>query len=166
MTGESDRRPLRRLIGTSGKVRMQRWINRLEAVNHAVGSTVRWLALAMVLVGSYNAIVRYLGNPADKQESLKSKRAGGYQALDVMEQHLGKHAFFANDRYSIADIALFAYTRTHRGAEQHRVHFDADVSERILDDVDRDRIDVDSLERSRVCFNDCCWHVELPPTPG
>jgi glutathione S-transferase len=37
-------------------------------------------------------------------------RNSGYQALDVMESHLSKHAFFANDTYTIADIALYAYT--------------------------------------------------------
>ncbi len=55
-------------------------------------------------------IVRYLGNPDEQQASLASKRSGGYRALDVMEQHLGPHDFLANDSYSIADIALFAYT--------------------------------------------------------
>ena len=34
----------------------------------------------------------------------------GYQALQVMEAHLGKHDFFAAGRYTIADIALYAYT--------------------------------------------------------
>ncbi len=37
-------------------------------------------------------------------------RNSGYQALDTMESHLSKQAFFANDKYSIADIALYAYT--------------------------------------------------------
>ena len=55
-------------------------------------------------------IVRYLGNPEDKQRSLAAKQEGGYKALDVMEGHLAEHDFFANDSYSIADIALFAYT--------------------------------------------------------
>jgi glutathione S-transferase len=32
-----------------------------------------------------------------------------------MEQHLARHAFFAAERFSIADIALFAYT--HRADE-------------------------------------------------
>ena len=54
--------------------------------------------------------MRYLGNPDDQQASLESKRSGGYRALDVMEQHLGEHEYFANNSYSIADIALFAYT--------------------------------------------------------
>jgi glutathione S-transferase len=34
----------------------------------------------------------------------------GYQALQVMEKHLQSHRFFAADRYTIADIALYAYT--------------------------------------------------------
>jgi len=34
----------------------------------------------------------------------------GYQALRVMEKHLATHQFFAADRYTIADIALYAYT--------------------------------------------------------
>ena len=38
----------------------------------------------------------------------------GYQALDVMEQHLARAPFFTGE-FSIADIALFAYT--HRADE-------------------------------------------------
>jgi glutathione S-transferase len=34
----------------------------------------------------------------------------GYQALGVMEKHLETHRFFAANRYTIADIALYAYT--------------------------------------------------------
>jgi len=46
---------------------------------------------------------------------LASKRDGGWAALKVMEGHLAKHDFFAGD-YSIADIAVFAYTHvSHEG---------------------------------------------------
>ncbi|HEY0567228.1 MAG TPA: glutathione S-transferase family protein [Xanthobacteraceae bacterium] len=34
----------------------------------------------------------------------------GYRALGVMEKHLARHPFFADGRYSVADIALYAYT--------------------------------------------------------
>ena len=34
----------------------------------------------------------------------------GYQALKVLETHLKVHDFFAADRYTIADIALYSYT--------------------------------------------------------
>jgi glutathione S-transferase len=33
-----------------------------------------------------------------------------HAALAVMEQHLARHAFFVEERYGIADIALYAYT--------------------------------------------------------
>ncbi|MBM4297346.1 MAG: glutathione S-transferase family protein [Deltaproteobacteria bacterium] len=45
----------------------------------------------------------------EKTALLASKRDGGWAALKVMEDHLAKHDFFVGD-YSIADIALFAYT--------------------------------------------------------
>ena len=46
---------------------------------------------------------------AEKTALLASKRDGGWAALKVMEDHLAHNNFFAGD-YSIADIALFAYT--------------------------------------------------------
>ena len=55
-------------------------------------------------------IIHYLGNPADRQDELEAKRAGGYKALDVMEGELSNSDFIANNSYSIADIALYAYT--------------------------------------------------------
>ncbi len=55
-------------------------------------------------------IVRYLGRPAEHEERLQQKMLPGYQALDVMEQHLKARLFFVGGRYSIADIALYAYT--------------------------------------------------------
>lgn len=55
-------------------------------------------------------ILRYLGNPVERRAELGAKRAGGEKALAVMNRHLADHDFFANDRYSIADIALYAYT--------------------------------------------------------
>jgi glutathione S-transferase len=54
----------------------------------------------------------WLQHKADSPEKtalLASKRDGGWTALKIMEEHLTKHDFFVGD-YSIADIALFAYT--------------------------------------------------------
>ena len=43
-------------------------------------------------------------------------REKGHQALAVMEQHLRDHTYFVGERYSIADIALYAYTHVaHEG---------------------------------------------------
>ena len=51
----------------------------------------------------------------EKTVLLASKRDGGWAALKIMEEHLAKNNFFVGD-YSIADIALFAYTHvSHEG---------------------------------------------------
>ncbi len=55
-------------------------------------------------------IIKYLGSPPDRQAALEEKRVGGYKALDVMEKQLGDYKFIAGPKYSIADIALYAYT--------------------------------------------------------
>jgi glutathione S-transferase len=41
---------------------------------------------------------------------LEPKRRLGYAALGVVEGHLKDHDFLLGDRYSIAGIALHAYT--------------------------------------------------------
>ena len=47
---------------------------------------------------------------------LRQKRELGYAALGVMEGHLADTSFFVGDRYTVADIALYAYTHVaHEG---------------------------------------------------
>jgi len=41
---------------------------------------------------------------------IDGKREAGLAALDVMERHLGDHEYLVGERFTIADIALFAYT--------------------------------------------------------
>ena len=61
-------------------------------------------------------IVKYLGNPPDRRAELVAKQPGGYKALAVMEQQLESCEFIANAEFSIADIALYAYTHVaHEG---------------------------------------------------
>src|SRR5207248_11548114 len=45
-----------------------------------------------------------------QRHSLEDWMEKGYQALGVMEKHLERNRFFAAGRYTIADIALYAYT--------------------------------------------------------
>ena len=45
----------------------------------------------------------------ERRNALESKQKLGYDALGVMEKHLKDNDFFV-DHYSIADIALYAYT--------------------------------------------------------
>jgi glutathione S-transferase len=62
----------------------------------------------------YVAVARfinvYLGLPEERREEFKAKQAGGYRALEVMEQRLSAHPYLVGDRYTIADISLYAYT--------------------------------------------------------
>lgn len=51
-----------------------------------------------------------------RRAAIEQKMALGYAALGVMEQHLGQHDWFVANIYTIADIALFAYTHVaHEG---------------------------------------------------
>jgi glutathione S-transferase len=57
---------------------------------------------------------RFLEKPADDARMPELKRRGD-AALGVMDRHLQANDWFAGDRLSIADLALFAYT--HRAAD-------------------------------------------------
>ena len=77
-------------------------------------NVLRWMFFEQYSHEPYIAtsrfIIQYLGRPAEREGDLESRRGGGYMALDVMERELGDYDFIANDKYSIADIALYAYT--------------------------------------------------------
>lgn len=77
-------------------------------------NVLRWMFFEQYSHEPYIAtsrfIIRYLGRPEEREGDLESRKGGGYQALDVMEQELGDSDFIANGKYSIADIALYAYT--------------------------------------------------------
>ncbi len=45
-----------------------------------------------------------------QQHALDDWMENGYRALGVMEMHLARHRFFVDKRFTIADIALYAYT--------------------------------------------------------
>ena len=51
-----------------------------------------------------------LKQPDKYRQQIEQKRKLGYKALDVMEQHLKKYDFMVSNTYTIADIALYAYT--------------------------------------------------------
>jgi glutathione S-transferase len=87
------------------------------------GDTDRWLRaqiLQWLCFEQYShepniATVRYwithrVPMTPEREAAMPSKRQWGHAALDVMEGHLTRRAFFVGERYSIADIALYAYT--------------------------------------------------------
>ena len=62
-----------------------------------IGAAYFWLALVK-------------GGREVQQHALDDWMEEGYRALRVMENHLQSHRYFAADRYTISDIALYAYT--------------------------------------------------------
>ena len=59
--------------------------------------------------------LHYSGADIDRA-TLKLRQAGGYRALEALEKHLARRSFLVGERYSIADISLYAYTHVaHEG---------------------------------------------------
>jgi glutathione S-transferase len=55
-------------------------------------------------------ILRHLPADSPRRAELPDRLTRGRAALGVMETHLKANPFFAGERYTIADIALYAYT--------------------------------------------------------
>lgn len=84
----------------------------LEKLERA--ETLQWMFFEQHSYVPYIAPARFICKflPADhpRRGELSKLHERGYQALSVMEQHLASRLFFVGGQYSIADIALFAYT--------------------------------------------------------
>ena len=59
------------------------------------------------------------------QKEIEIRRKLGYAALNVMEQHLKECDFFVANRYTIADIGLYAYTHVASEGEFDLTNFPA-----------------------------------------
>ena len=74
--------------------------------------TLQWMFFEQYDHEPNVAVVRHrtmLGHLDDHPDS-EQRRGRGYAALGAMERHLDGPEYFVGDRYSIADIALYAYT--------------------------------------------------------
>jgi glutathione S-transferase len=80
---------------------------------------LQWLFFEQYSHEPYIAVVRFwvaIAKTAPTQTEIDAKRRGGYAALDALERHLATHEFLVAGRYTIADIALYAYTHVaHEG---------------------------------------------------
>jgi glutathione S-transferase len=74
--------------------------------------TLQWMFFEQYDHEPNVAVIRHrtmLGQLDDYPDS-EQRRERGYAALEAMERHLDRLDYFVGDRYSIADIALYAYT--------------------------------------------------------
>lgn len=81
---------------------------------------LEWLFFEQYSHEPYIATVRFwvhfLKKQDEWQEKIGEAMKKGYAALEVMERALEKSAFLAGAQYTIADIALYAYTHVaHQG---------------------------------------------------
>ena len=80
----------------------------------ARAEVLQWMFFEQYSHEPYIAVARFICTilPAGhaRRSELPRLYERGVQALAVMEQHLAQRAFFVADAYSIADIALYAYT--------------------------------------------------------
>jgi len=80
---------------------------------------LQWLFFEQYSHEPYLAVVRFwhfAGLVEQNRQALAEKMERGYDALTVMEKHLGPRTFFVGEQYTIADIALYAYTHVaHEG---------------------------------------------------
>ena len=87
----------------------------LPAERLARAQVLQWMFFEQYSHEPYIAVVRFLVTHdialADWQRAaLEDRRRQGYAALGVMETHLRARKFFVAEQYTIADIALYAYT--------------------------------------------------------
>jgi len=81
---------------------------------------LRWMFFEQYSHEPYIAVNRYLlrfaKDPEAAAERIAANAVKGREALAVMEQHLRDNEWFGARRYSLADIALYAYTHVaHEG---------------------------------------------------
>jgi len=75
----------------------------------------QWLCFEQYNLEPNIGTVRFWVNSLKKTEAelgekLIEKRKNGYAALDVLENGLRSNSYLVGDRYSLADISLYAYT--------------------------------------------------------
>jgi len=87
----------------------------------ARAETLQWMFFEQYSLEPYIGTVRfwkhYVPELTPLQEmDLPERMKKGYAALDVIEKHLATRRFFVDDRFGLADIALYAYTHVaHEG---------------------------------------------------
>jgi len=77
-----------------------------------IGAAYFWLALIK-------------GGRDLQSHALEDWTENGYRALSIMEMHLAKHDYFAAGRFTIADIAVYAYTHVAEQCDFNLARFPA-----------------------------------------
>ena len=119
-------------------------------------TTLQWLffeqhALEPNLGAAWFWLVLVKGGRELQQHALEDWMEEGYRAFAVMEKHLARHPFLVDGRYSIADVALYAYTHI-----AHQCDYDLTRFPAIREWLDRVAAQADHIPMD--------WHPELAAT--
>jgi glutathione S-transferase len=78
----------------------------------ARAQVLQWLFFEQYSLEPHIAVLRFyaLAGISASDVEVDAKRTAGRLALEALERHLAEREFLVGERYSIADIALFAYT--------------------------------------------------------
>jgi glutathione S-transferase len=75
---------------------------------------LQWMFYEQYVLEPTVAVVRFLvaysGRADEHAEDIRAKTAGGYAALDGLERGLQGRTYLVGERYTLADVALYAYT--------------------------------------------------------
>jgi glutathione S-transferase len=74
---------------------------------------LQWLFFEQYSHEPYIAVVRFwvlFSAAPPPQQEIEERRRGGHAALQAMERHLSGRRYLVAERFTIADIALYAYT--------------------------------------------------------
>jgi glutathione S-transferase len=77
----------------------------------ARAQVLQWLFFEQYSLEPHIAVLRFyaLAGIDAPEAEVQAKRRAGVRALEALERHLAERAFLVGERYSIADIALYAY---------------------------------------------------------
>jgi glutathione S-transferase len=73
---------------------------------------LQWMFFEQYSHEPFIAVARFwaMAGVHRSEDELRAKRQGGEAALAALDKHLAGRAFLVGERYTIADIALYAYT--------------------------------------------------------
>lgn len=88
-----------------------------ERLDHA--RMLQWMFFEQYDIEPNLAVVRFWVNYSSSppaQSEIDARLAAGHRSLEAMERHLSSREFLVAERYTLADIALYAYTHVvHEG---------------------------------------------------
>ncbi len=81
-----------------------------EPYPHA--QVLQWMFFEQYSHEPYIAVSRFwrIARIEPPESEIQAKRRGGVAALEALEAHLAEREFLVGEHYSVADIALYAYT--------------------------------------------------------